>query len=91
MGFGNRLREDQKQAFTTATSEFQASESRVRLYGRFKRLGPPNYFPQYMILHGIKAFTTADPTADALVHDLDAAATWQRILAEGVNCAAKRD
>jgi hypothetical protein len=91
MGFGNRLREDQKQAFTTATSEFQASESRVRLCGRFKRLGPPNYFPHYMILHGIKAFTTADPTADALVHDFDAAATWQRILAEGVNCAAKRD
>ncbi len=90
MGFGNGLREDQKQAFTTATSKFQASESRVRLCGRFKHLGPPNYFPQYMILHGIKAFTTADPTADALVHDFDAAATWQRILAEGLNCAADR-
>jgi ankyrin repeat protein len=87
-GFGNGLGEEQKQAFTAATSKFQTAENRERLCGQFKRLGPPNYFPRYMILHGIKAFTATDPTADALDHDFDAAATWQHILTEGLTCTA---
>jgi ankyrin repeat protein len=90
MGFGNGLREDQKQAFLAATSRFHAAADRERLCGQFKRLGPPNYFPRYMVLHGIKAFTAADPTADALDPNFDAAATWQQILTQGLSCAADR-
>jgi ankyrin repeat protein len=88
MGFGSGLRDEQKQAFTTATSKFQSAENKARLCKEFKRLGPPDYFPRYMILHGIKAFTTADPTANALVPGFDAAVTWRRLLAEGLNCTA---
>jgi hypothetical protein len=88
MGFGSGLREEQKQAFTTATSKFQAAENKARLCKEFRRLGPPDYFPRYLILHGIKAFTTQDPTANALVPGFDAAATWRRLLAEGLNCTS---
>lgn len=89
MAFSDGLREDQRQAFNAAKGKVLASDNRVRLCAHFERLGPPNYFPQYMILHGINAFTTADPTADALVHGFDDAGTWRRILAEGLHCAAE--
>ena len=51
------------------------------------RLGPPSYFPEYLVLHGLAAYGKADPLKDALVPNFDAAATWRELKIKYLHCA----
>ena len=49
-----------------------------------RRLGPPDYRPDYMIAHGIRALT--QPDAEPLKTDFDADATWKEVLTAFLKC-----
>lgn len=51
-----------------------------------RELGPPDYRPDYMIAHGIKAVTGSDEPP--LKSDFDAAATWDAVLTNFLRCDA---
>jgi ankyrin repeat protein len=50
-----------------------------------RRIGYPTYYPEYMVMHGINAFT-GDPHANALEPHFDAAAAWARLQTTYLNC-----
>ena len=50
------------------------------------RLGPPNYRPDYMIAHGMKAVAGSDEPP--LKADFDADATWKSVLTNFLRCGA---
>jgi hypothetical protein len=54
-----------------------------------KRIGPPKYFPAYMVNHGLGVlnsalFSQAPPTP--LKSDFNAAATWTELQTNYLNC-----
>jgi hypothetical protein len=56
-----------------------------RQCGEIQKIGMPNYYPNYMILHGIKAFT-GNPHDGALVSDFDAPGTWKNLQTIFLHC-----
>ncbi len=50
------------------------------------RIGPPTYFPRYMIQHGMGAFLGNN--GNGLVKDFDPATTWRNLLTTGRKCPA---
>jgi len=55
-----------------------------------KRIGPPTYFPGYMVNHGLGVMQSAlsnQAPLGPLVPNFDAAATWTNLLANYLNCA----
>jgi hypothetical protein len=50
-----------------------------------EKIGAPNYYPKYMILHGIKAFT-GNPYDGALVDNFDPTATWSKVKTVYLHC-----
>jgi hypothetical protein len=50
-----------------------------------RHIGPPTYYPRYMIQHGLNAFTSG---ANALVPDFSAAQGWDLVLNTYVHCPA---
>jgi hypothetical protein len=56
-----------------------------RLCGRIRKIGFPRYYPKYMIMHGIRAFT-GDPNKDALKSQFDPKATWIALQTSYLNC-----
>lgn len=56
-----------------------------KLCDEVEKLGAPNYYPSYMILHGIKAFT-GNPHEEALIKDFDASSTWKNLQSEYLHC-----
>lgn len=49
------------------------------------RIGPPDYYPQYMIAHGMQMFTGFD-TAHGLVSNFDANLAWSKVLENYMHC-----
>lgn len=49
------------------------------------QIGMPDYYPGYMILHGIKAFS-GNPHEGALVTNFDAQGTWKRLQSTYLHC-----
>lgn len=50
------------------------------------RIGSPDYFPRYMIQHGIKVLTDAN-AGNGLVEGFDANAAWSQTLGSYLHCA----
>ena len=59
------------------------------LCGKVQKIGMPNYYPSYMILHGIKAFT-GNPNDGALVKGFDSAKVWITLQTEYLHCPASK-
>jgi len=75
-GFSKEQKEEFSRAFNQLAqdpSELQATCSEM------SRIGPPTYFPRYLILHGMNAFTSSSPLDNALDPHFDAAGTWSRL------------
>lgn len=49
------------------------------------RIGMPDYYPGYTILHGIRAFS-GNPHEAALVKDFDATGTWKSLQSTYLHC-----
>ena len=56
-----------------------------KLCDEVEKVGAPNYYPSYMILHGIKAFT-GNPHKEALIKDFGAATAWKSLQSEYLHC-----
>ena len=52
---------------------------------QIKSVGYPRYYPNYMILHGMRAFR-GDPHKDALVKDFDAQTVWNKSIEATTRC-----
>lgn len=55
------------------------------LCGEIHRIGMPNYYPNYMIIHGMKAFT-GNPHDGALDNRFDSSGTWKKLQSTYLNC-----
>jgi len=56
-----------------------------RTCAAIRKIGYPTYYPAYMVLHGIRAFT-ANPDDPTLQPNFDGAAVWNSLLGTYLNC-----
>lgn len=78
---------DDKEAFLKWVDQMTAdSEQNKQECQRFSSMDKPNYFPKYMVLHGMQAFL-GDPYKDALDPALDTQEQWQMIRNRYLNCS----
>lgn len=61
------------------------SELLGKLCGEINKIGPPDYYPSYMILHGVKAFT-GNPHDGALVKNFNTLGVWKKIQSKNLKC-----
>lgn len=52
---------------------------------QIRKIGPPDYYPRYMIQHGMQAFTGLK-TPNGLVSEFDAKKAWAKSLASYMHC-----
>lgn len=76
--------------FETSMNAFMGDTSRhAALCGQMKRVGPPNYFPAYMVGHGLgvmqSALANQEPPSP-LEPNFDATATWRELITNYLNC-----
>lgn len=77
----------QKQAFTQAlTAVMSDPKKHADFCSDVGRIGPPDYFPKYLIMHGMNAFLTPHPEQNALVSNFDAQGTWAKLQAQYLKC-----
>jgi hypothetical protein len=78
---------DQKQAFKQAlTSVMSDPKKHADFCSDVHKIGPPNYFPKYLIMHGMNAFLTPHPEQNALVSNFDAPGTWAKLQTQYLQC-----
>jgi hypothetical protein len=51
-----------------------------------RKVGPPSYFPKYLVLHGMNALLGKPIDNSALLPDFNAAATWENLQATYLSC-----
>jgi len=51
-----------------------------------RRIGPPSYYPRYMVQYGMDAFINGASNGLGLVKDFDAKAAWKRSLTTYMHC-----
>jgi len=78
--------EDKKNKVDEAVKHIaKDNKLRVTLCGEINKIGPPDYYPSYMILHGVRAFT-GNPHDGALVKDFDTPGVWKKIQSRNLKC-----
>ena len=88
MNVGDGLTGSQKQEFLAAVKQLHDNpEKHAGLCAHIARIGPPNYIPVYLIVHGIGLRGNERSDANGLDPDFDSAKTWSRILSEGLLCS----
>lgn len=81
------LTEAQRDAFGAAMDRLRADPARwSSVCAELRRLGPPRYFPRYLVLHGMRAFTAPNPLEGAMKPDFDLDAKWSEVLVQNVKC-----
>lgn len=75
----NRFQEIVSAQLARGSSELKSLCQSIR------KLGPPDYFPRYMIQHGLKAFLPEDGT-DGLQKDFNAETAWHASLDAYLHC-----
>ncbi|MES2073952.1 MAG: hypothetical protein V4488_26600 [Pseudomonadota bacterium] len=79
--------QDQKEKFSQATNLVLTDPKSIRdLCAAVQTLGPPDYFPKYLILHGMGAYMSATPLENALTPNFDSAGTWARLQDKYLHC-----
>jgi hypothetical protein len=73
------LSENQKKKFLEATNLLM--EDKERVLGILNKVGRPDYYPRYMVQHGMGAFV-GNKHKDGLVPDFDPEKAWKDTLVE---------
>ena len=82
----NGLAGDRRAKFQAAVKAVAADpEVLSRTCAAIRKVGYPTYYPAYMVLHGIRAFT-ANPDDPTLQPNFDGAAVWNSLLGTYLNC-----
>jgi len=80
------LPQEQRQKFADSfTVLIKEPKTLTQVCEGAQKSGPPTYYPEYMILHGIKAFT-GDPRVSAIDTAMNGQAVWTRIQHTYLNC-----
>jgi hypothetical protein len=80
------LNEDKQAAFKDSLNKTLGNpEGLAAACKDIVRIGPPNYYPRYMIQHGMGAFLKSG-SGDGLVKDFDAKAAWKQSLDTYLHC-----
>jgi len=82
----NGLPGDRRAKFQAAVRGVAADpEVLSRTCASIRKIGYPTYYPAYMVLHGIRAFTAKpdDPTLEA---NFDGPTAWNSLLSSYLNC-----
>jgi hypothetical protein len=80
------LPDDKRQEFQKTVTGLNADPKGMAPICRaIEKIGYPTYYPEYMVLHGIHAFT-AKPGDATLVANFDAATTWNFLLTNYLSC-----
>jgi hypothetical protein len=80
------LPSEKRDKFAKTVTEVAADPPALaRTCNRIRRMGFPTYYPGYMVVHGIHAFT-AKPDDPTLESNFDSAATWNNLLSTYLNC-----
>ena len=78
----------QQEKFTAAAKAMIDDPPKHKAYCvEVERIGPPSYFPRYMLQHGMSAFIGR--TGDGLISDFDAKVGWTKALTDYLKCPAK--
>jgi len=82
----NGLAQDKRDKFGKTVGELAADPNAMTETCRtIQKIGYPHYYPEYMVLHGIHAFTAK--AGDATMEpNFDAPATWHNLLTKYLNC-----
>jgi hypothetical protein len=82
----NGLPTDRRAKFQAAVRTVGADpELLSRTCASIRKIGYPTYYPAYMVLHGIRAFT-AKPDDPTMEPNFDGAAAWNSLLSTYLNC-----
>ena len=85
--FANESQEKKLRLNDVFTHLTKTPELLGKLCVDIQKVGMPNYYPSYMILHGIKAFT-GNPHEGALLKDFDAPNVWTNLQTAYLHCPA---
>jgi Domain of unknown function (DUF4124) len=82
----NGLPSDRRTKFQAAVKAVAADpEVLSRTCAAIRKIGYPTYYPAYMVLHGIRAFT-AKPDDPTMEPNFDGATAWNSLLETYLNC-----
>ena len=82
----NALPDDKRQEFQKAVTGLNADPKGMEPICRaIEKIGFPTYYPEYMVLHGIHAFT-AKPGDATLVADFNGPTTWNFLFTNYLSC-----
>ncbi|HXC08526.1 MAG TPA: DUF4124 domain-containing protein [Steroidobacteraceae bacterium] len=82
----NGIPDDRRRKFQAAVkSVAEDPEVLSRTCASVRKIGYPTYYPAYMVLHGIRAFT-AKPDDPTLEPNFDGATAWNSLLGSYLNC-----
>jgi hypothetical protein len=77
---------EKRDKFAKSVTEVAAdAPALARTCSRIRRMGFPTYYPGYMVVHGIHAFT-ANPDDPTLESNFDGATIWNNLLSSYLNC-----
>ena len=77
---------EKRELFSKAVADVAAdAPALARTCNRIRHIGFPSYYPGYMVVHGIHAFT-AKPEDATLESPFDSAATWDTLLSTYLKC-----
>lgn len=80
------FQKEKSQAFQRKIQEFFGdATNRASLCTKYKEMPTPNYFPSYMIQHGMDAFIQSGKS-EALVQPFNAAESWLRAVDVYMQC-----
>lgn len=80
---------EQKQQFMQAIRTLAGNPEAFRTAcAEVSKIGPPAYFPQYLVLHGLNAMMPGYSSDHALVADFDASGTWAKLKLQYLKCPA---
>jgi hypothetical protein len=83
MSVGEGLADAQKKGFMSAVLSLHDDPAKHKEYcAQIAALGPPDYYPDYLIAHGVGQVTGLDP-------NFDRAEGWQTLLSDGLLCSVR--
>lgn len=82
-----KISSEQKALFAKRSNAlWNDTSERQELCENVKRIGIPTYFPKYLVLHGLNAYTSKNPLENALVSDFNSQAIWDGLLDTYLHC-----
>jgi tetratricopeptide (TPR) repeat protein len=86
LGIFGPLDQNKKDAFFRTMKEGSATPEKMTILCKnIMQIGPPDYYPRYMVQHGMNAYL-GKVSGDGLVKDFDAKAAWKKALDTYLHC-----